>query len=78
MTFKTEVDSESLVPTSSLSSAALEWCAAIGSKAQTVEDILGGSSESGAAHPSDEIVMKAIQVTNSLMFGQEIDIRLTT
>jgi hypothetical protein len=35
---------------------------AIGSKAQTVEDILGGSSESGAAHPPDETVMKAIQV----------------
>ncbi len=62
MTFKTEVDADSLVPTSTLAPAALEWCAAIGSKAQTVEDILGGSAETGASHPPDELVMKAIQV----------------
>lgn len=62
MTFKTEVDSESLVPTSTLAPAAMEWCAAIGSKATTVEDILGGSPDSGASHPPDELVMKAIQV----------------
>ena len=63
MTFKTEVDADdSLVPTSTLAPAALEWCAAIGSKAQTVEDILGGPSDNGAARPPDELVMRAIQV----------------
>jgi hypothetical protein len=62
LTLKTEVDSDSLVPTSTLAHAALDWCNAIGSKAQTVEDILGGSSEDGASHPPDALVMKAIQV----------------
>ena len=62
MTFKTEVDPDSLVPTSTLASAALDWCASVGSKAKTVEDILGGSSSiSGAAFGSDESVMRAIQ-----------------
>ncbi len=62
MTFKTEVDQETLIPSSLLSPSALEWCTAIGSKAKTVEDIIGGCAETGASRPPDELVMLAIQV----------------
>lgn len=65
MTFKTEVDQETLIPSSLLSPSALEWCTAIGSKAKTVEDIIGGCADKGASRPPDELIMLAIQVSHT-------------
>ena len=78
LTLKTEVDSETLVPASTLTSSALEWCASVGSKAQTVEDILGGCAESGASHPPDQVVMKAIQVirVTTVKYSEDLKFRL--
>jgi len=65
MTLKTEIDQETSVPSSLLSPSALEWCAAIGSKAKTVDDIVGGCADTGASRPPDELVMLAIQVISN-------------
>ncbi len=47
---KVEIDADTLEPKSELSSACLDWCKGVGSKAKTVEDA-----------NSDEVVQKAIQ-----------------
>lgn len=52
LTLRVEVDQESLEPKSTLTEDTIEWCKSIGSKAQTMEDVLAGP---------DTAVMDAIQ-----------------
>jgi long-chain-fatty-acid--CoA ligase ACSBG len=52
VTLRVEVDQESLEPKSKLTDDTIEWCKSVGSKAETVEDVLSGP---------DVTVMDAIQ-----------------
>jgi len=52
LTLKLEVDQETLEPKSKLSESTIDWCKELGSKAETVEDVVKGP---------DNLVMEAVQ-----------------